>query len=87
MEPFFFYHSLNNLSSHAFLCCFFQPVLKFKNWCSICAECLVSGTTEWNDEHLAILNADKTFGKCYLNFSLEKFSTDCVLLCETEGQG
>ncbi|KAL3998576.1 HCaRG family protein [Acanthocheilonema viteae] len=37
------------------------PVLKFKNWCSSCVECLISGRTEWNDEHLAILNADKTF--------------------------
>ncbi|OZC12696.1 HCaRG protein [Onchocerca flexuosa] len=37
------------------------PVLKFKNWCSSCVECLISGRTEWNDEQLTILNADKTF--------------------------
>ncbi|EFO25238.2 hypothetical protein LOAG_03248 [Loa loa] len=37
------------------------PVLKFKNWCSSCVECLINGRTEWNDEHLTILNADKTF--------------------------
>ncbi|MCP9260187.1 Comm domain-containing protein 4 [Dirofilaria immitis] len=37
------------------------PVLKFKNWCSSCVECLVNSRTEWNDEQLTILNTDKTF--------------------------
>ncbi|EJW88373.1 hypothetical protein WUBG_00718 [Wuchereria bancrofti] len=36
------------------------PVLKFKNWCSSCVDCLINGRTEWNDEHLTVLNVDKT---------------------------
>uniref|UniRef100_A0A0R3QTA9 COMM domain-containing protein n=1 Tax=Brugia timori TaxID=42155 RepID=A0A0R3QTA9_9BILA len=36
------------------------PVLKFKNWCLSCVDCLINGRTEWNDEHLTVLNVDKT---------------------------
>ncbi|VDK80256.1 unnamed protein product [Litomosoides sigmodontis] len=67
------------------------PVLKFKIWCSSCVECLISGRTEWNDEHLAILNADKTFDDdslkgmlAALTFILEKTTKSACLAGDLE---
>uniref|UniRef100_A0A915Q1D5 Uncharacterized protein n=1 Tax=Setaria digitata TaxID=48799 RepID=A0A915Q1D5_9BILA len=55
------------------------PVLKFKNWCSSCVDCLINGRTEWNSEQLETLNGDRMLDEeslkgmlAALTFILEK---------------